>query len=54
MVAVDSDMALAVEELARISEMIKYTSIIVATVPMLVLYVFLQKYFVKRSNDRSY
>ncbi|HHV96606.1 MAG TPA: carbohydrate ABC transporter permease [Clostridiaceae bacterium] len=47
MVAVDSDMALAVEELARISEMIKYTSIIVATVPMLVLYVFLQKYFVK-------
>jgi len=47
MVAVDSDMALAVEELARISEMIKYTSIIVATVPMLILYVFLQKYFVK-------
>jgi putative aldouronate transport system permease protein len=47
MAAVDADMAIAVEELARISEMIKYTSIIVATVPMLILYVFLQKYFVK-------
>lgn len=35
------------EELMRITEQIKYGVIIVASVPMLILYPFLQKYFVK-------
>ena len=33
--------------LARISEMIKYTSIVVSVIPMMALYVYMQKYFVK-------
>jgi putative aldouronate transport system permease protein len=34
-------------DVARISQTIKYATIIVATVPVLALYPFLQKYFVK-------
>lgn len=33
--------------LARISEMIKYTSIVVSVIPMMILYINMQKYFVK-------
>ena len=37
----------ASEDQALLAETIKYATIIVATVPILVLYPFLQKYFVK-------
>ncbi|MDL2317908.1 carbohydrate ABC transporter permease [Eubacteriales bacterium OttesenSCG-928-A19] len=36
-----------IEDMSRVSETIKYTTIVVATVPILLLYPFLQKYFVK-------
>ena len=35
------------EEMRKQAQLIKYSSIVVSTVPMLVLYPFLQKYFVK-------
>ena len=34
-------------EMTAISELVKYATIVVATVPILVIYPFLQKYFVK-------
>ena len=34
-------------EMQRISQMIKYTTIVVSSLPMLIIYPFLQKYFVK-------
>ncbi|MFD0715785.1 carbohydrate ABC transporter permease [Paenibacillus sp. GCM10027626] len=37
----------AQDELSQVSEAIKYATIVVATVPILVVYPFLQKYFVK-------
>ncbi len=39
--------AQAIEEMRRQAQLIKYSSIVVSTVPMLILYPFLQKYFVK-------
>lgn len=39
--------AQALVELRRQAQLIKYSSIVVSTVPMLILYPFLQKYFVK-------
>ncbi|MNP82022.1 hypothetical protein D3C76_1805310 [compost metagenome] len=35
------------DEVFRISESIKFATIIIATVPILMIYPFLQKYFVK-------
>ena len=43
----DMNQASASEDQALLAETIKYATIIVATVPILVLYPFLQKYFVK-------
>lgn len=43
----DADIALTLAEQAKIAELLKYTSIIVSTIPMLILYVSLQKYFVQ-------
>ena len=40
------DISLA-DEMMRMAEQIKYAAIIVASLPMLILYPFLQKYFVK-------
>ena len=37
----------------RVSETVKYATIVVATVPILCVYPFLQKYFVKGGNGRS-
>ena len=39
--------AQAIVEMRRQAQLIKYSSIVVSTVPMLILYPFLQKYFVK-------
>ena len=39
--------AMAMEEMRKQAQLIKYSSIVVSTVPMLILYPFLQKYFVK-------
>ncbi|MEF2246739.1 MULTISPECIES: carbohydrate ABC transporter permease [unclassified Paenibacillus] len=39
--------SVAQDELSRVSEAIKYATIVVATVPILIVYPFLQKYFVK-------
>jgi len=39
--------SVAQDELSQVSEAIKYATIVVATVPILVVYPFLQKYFVK-------
>ncbi|HML48108.1 MAG TPA: carbohydrate ABC transporter permease [Clostridia bacterium] len=36
-----------IEDMSRVSETIKYTTIVVTTLPILLLYPFLQKYFVK-------
>lgn len=44
---IDDILAGAVEEAEPISETIKYAIIVVATVPILLVYPFLQKYFVK-------
>jgi putative aldouronate transport system permease protein len=38
---------LAMAELQRISEMIKYSSIVIASLPLLIMYPFFQKYFEK-------
>jgi len=43
----DMNQASASEDQALLAETIKYATIIVATVPILILYPFLQKYFVK-------
>ena len=39
--------AMAMEEMRKQAQLIKYSPIVVSTVPMLILYPFLQKYFVK-------
>ena len=44
---IDDIMAGAVEEAEPIAETIKYAIIVVATVPILLIYPFVQKYFVK-------
>ncbi|MNT76310.1 hypothetical protein D3C72_2153000 [compost metagenome] len=38
---------LAMAELKRLSEMIKYASIVISSLPLLVMYPFFQKYFEK-------
>ncbi|MNT90823.1 hypothetical protein D3C72_2318180 [compost metagenome] len=38
---------LAMAELKRLSEMIKYSSIVISSLPLLVMYPFFQKYFEK-------
>ncbi len=43
----DVDVAETLAAKARIAELIKYTSIIVSTVPILIIYVCLQRYFVQ-------
>jgi putative aldouronate transport system permease protein len=43
----DMNQTSASEDQALLAETIKYATIIVATLPVLVLYPFLQKYFVK-------
>lgn len=47
MAMADVDVAETLAAKARIAELIKYTSIIVSTVPILILYVCLQRYFVQ-------
>ena len=47
MAMTDADLVESLAAKARISELIKYTSIIVSTVPMLALYIFFQRYFVQ-------
>ena len=37
----------SVAAMQRIAELVKYSSIVVASLPMLILYPFVQKYFVK-------
>ena len=43
----DAEMAEAAAKSARISELIKYSSIIISTLPMLMIYPFLQRFFIK-------
>ncbi len=43
----DVDAAEVLNESARVAEMVKYSSIIVATLPMMVAYPFLQRFFIK-------
>lgn len=43
----DVETAEAIAARARISQMVKYTSIIVSTLPMLIIYPFLQRFFIK-------
>jgi putative aldouronate transport system permease protein len=43
----DTSIALTLAEQAKTAELLKYTSIIVATIPMLVFYICLQRYFVQ-------
>ena len=40
-------MDLSAGDMERVSETVKYSTIIVATVPILTVYPFIQKYFVK-------
>jgi putative aldouronate transport system permease protein len=43
----DIELAESLAARARISAMVKYTSIIISTIPMLILYPFLQRFFIK-------
>ena len=47
MAMVDSDLIESAARQARISDMIKYTAIVISIAPMLLVYGFLQRYFVK-------
>lgn len=44
---VDIDEAAVAAELARVSQLLKFSSIIVASLPLLIIYPFLQRFFIK-------
>lgn len=45
--ALDADAAALMEQKARIAHLVKYSSIIISSLPLIIIYPFLQRYFIK-------
>lgn len=45
--ALEADAAALMEEKARIAHMVKYASIVISSLPLIIIYPFLQRYFIK-------